>query len=230
MPTIKFQGRDHDFPEGMTDDQIRDALGSVADTNKQNFTASPGTQQAKSLAVDFNFIREQEGGALTNGYIPFDAPGGVESGVTIATGLDLGQHDAASLRRMGVRDELVDRMRPYLGVKGTEAMTLLGTSPLRITKEEAELVDTGVKSFVTIDLAKRFDKDSNNSFSQLPKEWQTVIASVAFQYGQNLSKRTPNFWRQVTTGDLKGALANLRNFGDDYGTRRNREADFIQNT
>jgi len=54
-----------------------------------------------------------------------------------------------------------------------------------------------------------------------------VITSVAFQYG-NLATETPNFWRQVTSGDWDGAVGNLRNFGDAYGSRRNREADYFE--
>jgi GH24 family phage-related lysozyme (muramidase) len=53
-----------------------------------------------------------------------------------------------------------------------------------------------------------------------------VVASVAFQYG-DLSRRTPNFWRQVTSGDWDAALNNLRHFGDKYPTRRNKEADLL---
>ena len=54
----------------------------------------------------------------------------------------------------------------------------------------------------------------------------TTVASVAFQYG-NLETETPNFWRQVTSGDWNAAEKNLRDFQDDYGTRRNLEADYL---
>jgi hypothetical protein len=57
-------------------------------------------------------------------------------------------------------------------------------------------------------------------------ECQTVVASVAFQYG-DLSLRTPNFWQQVTTENWQAALANLQDFGDKYPTRRNKEADLL---
>jgi hypothetical protein len=50
---------------------------------------------------------------------------------------------------------------------------------------------------------------------------------VAFQYG-DLARRTPNFWRQVTEKKWADVIANLRNFGDHYATRRNVEADLLQ--
>ena len=64
-------------------------------------------------------------------------------------------------------------------------------------------------------------------FHDLSDECQTVVASVAFQYGR-LEVATPNFWRQVTTGYWLAALENLRDFGDRYPTRRNKEADLLQ--
>ena len=69
-------------------------------------------------------------------------------------------------------------------------------------------------------------KASGVDFAQLPAPMQTVIASVAFQYG-DLASRTPKFWAQVVARDWSSALANLRNFGDSYGTRRRKEADLL---
>ncbi|MCZ6804491.1 MAG: pesticin C-terminus-like muramidase [Proteobacteria bacterium] len=65
------------------------------------------------------------------------------------------------------------------------------------------------------------------NFEQVGCIRQTVVASVAFQYG-DLESRTPNYWQQVTTGDWPAALYNLRNFGDRYPTRRNKEADLLE--
>ena len=64
-------------------------------------------------------------------------------------------------------------------------------------------------------------------FAGLFPEAQTVIASVSFQNG-DLATATPNFWAQVTDQDWYAALGNLRKFGDKFGPRRNREADFLQ--
>ena len=54
-----------------------------------------------------------------------------------------------------------------------------------------------------------------------------MIASVAFQYGIN-GIQTHNFWGQVTRGQWTEAIANLRNYRDAFGARRNREADLLQ--
>ena len=55
-----------------------------------------------------------------------------------------------------------------------------------------------------------------------------VVSSVGFQYGSNLAKATPRFWDAVTNGRWQDAVDELRNFGDSYSTRRNKEADLLQ--
>src|SRR5207247_556363 len=58
---------------------------------------------------------------------------------------------------------------------------------------------------------------------------QTVIADVGYQYGPNLASATPKFWTQVIRQQWTDAIDSLRNFGDNYQPRRDREADLLQN-
>ena len=95
--------------------------------------------------------------------------------------------------------------------------------------EEAVLIDKEVKSRFARDLERKFNDAATMRYDDLPDGVHTVIASVAFQYG-DLRSRTPNFWRQITTGDWQGAYRNLRNFGDAYATRRNIEADLLKSS
>ena len=51
---------------------------------------------------------------------------------------------------------------------------------------------------------------------------------MLFQYGfEKPEVKVKNFWTQVTSGQWDKALSNLRDFKDDYGTRRNSEADLL---
>jgi hypothetical protein len=77
-------------------------------------------------------------------------------------------------------------------------------------------------------LVSAFNQASSTDFQSLPYEAQTVIIDVSHQYGPGLSNATPNFWNQVTSGAWTDAYNNLRNFGDDYTTRRNDEADLLK--
>ena len=69
--------------------------------------------------IDFGFIKELEGFRLT-GYVPKEK--GKElgtSGVTIASGFDLGAHNINDLA--GLPEDLIQKFSPYLGLKGKEA-------------------------------------------------------------------------------------------------------------
>jgi GH24 family phage-related lysozyme (muramidase) len=135
----------------------------------------------------------------------------------------------SDLEQFDFPSELKDKLRPYLGKIKFEAVDLLDTMPLHVTDEEAELIDKEVKSRFVRDLERKFNDSATTRFDELLDGVQTVIASVAFQYG-DLRRGTPNFWRQITTGDWQGAYRNLRDFGDDYSTRRNQEADLLKSS
>lgn len=180
------------------------------------------------VAVDFGFIHTLEGARVLTGYVP-DASGS-DSGVTIGSGVDLGQRGSADLDRLGLSATLKAKLEPYLGLKKQDAIDKLEAEPLSISKAEADELDEAVKRQHVDALIAKFDAASETRFENLDAARQTVIASVSFQYGVALNRRAPNFWRQITEGDWEGALANLRNFGDRYTTRRNKEADLLEPT
>ena len=65
------------------------------------------------------------------------------SGVTIATGLDLGQQSAPGLARLGVPSNLINRFRPYLGLKRRSDVHTRGLNEknLKITFQEGRQID-----------------------------------------------------------------------------------------
>lgn len=174
--------------------------------------------------IDFHLIARLEGGPATRGYVP-DAANS-HSGVTIATGFDLGQRNLTDLQALGLPQALQERLEPYLGLTGLEAVRYLKEKPLTVSEEEAQLLDECYRRPFIESLCNRYSRASSVAFCDLPGVAQTVIASVAFQYG-DLTRRTPNFWKQVTAQDWPAAVINLRNFGDRYPTRRNKEADLL---
>lgn len=177
-------------------------------------------------AVDFGFISSLEGGPALNGYVP--DPEHSSSGVTIATGFDLGcRSDSDLVALLPEHGELVDKLAIYCGHKRNKALAVLVNSPLRITENEALAIDTAVKQQLLNQLQQRYDAAAETGFALLPEAMQTVIASVAFQYG-DLAKRCPNFWRAAVSADAIAMIRELKNFGDRYTTRRQREADYLQ--
>ena len=177
-----------------------------------------------NIKVNYSFISELEGGAQLIGYVP-DAANS-KSGVTIATGFDIGQRSREDLRLL-FPEKLAIKLRPYSLLKGLDAQAELDKSPLAISKHEAQMIDAWVRFDVVESLMNQYNKHSAIKFEQLPEPMQTVIASVAFQYG-NLAKRCPNFWRTAITQNTQAMIDELVNFGDRYTTRRWREATYLQ--
>lgn len=180
--------------------------------------------------IDYKFISNLEGGSKTVGYVP--AVSVSKSGVTIATGFDLGQRKESDLKTLGFTSSLIKKLKPFLLVKGTEAKELLKKTKLVITSTEANTIDKAVKLSHVSRLKAKYNSAAKNSkkFGDIPTQAQTVIASVSFQYGTNLDLSTPNFWKAVISQDWTEAVKLLKNFGDAYPTRRNKEASLLEKT
>lgn len=179
-------------------------------------------EQEEEQGVDFGFIKDLEG-YKTTGYVP-KKDGEVlgESGVTIASGFDLGQRGVQDLA--GLPEDLAIKLLPYLSLKGKDADTI--ASNLKVSKEEADIINEFAKQKAMSRLSRQWFGTTGTSFESLPSNKQTAVASVAFQYG-DLAKKTPNFWRQVTDGDWSAAKRNLLDFKDKYPTRRKKEAALL---
>jgi len=186
--------------------------------------------------INFNFIKGNEG-RKTTAYVPTNKQDGSvigQSGVTIATGFDLGQQDISSISQLS--KPLQEKLIPYLGVKKDAAVKKLNeTGGLKLSDEEVNQIDMMAKEQYSSRVKQSYNKLTGKNFDELPSNLQTVIADVQFQYGTNYS-RTPKFAgiiKEISENpsnvDSYMKLENeLRNFGDDYGPRREREADLIK--
>lgn len=169
--------------------------------------------------IDFDFILKQEG-FETKGYVP-DAENS-KSGVTIASGFDLGARKLSDLK--GLPQDIIDLLSPFLGFQGAEASEIAPN--LEVTEDQAKIINEFAKSEAITNLKTKWENATGTSFDDLGTEQATVLASVAFQYG-DLESRTPNFWKQTTSGDWVGAYKNLLKFGDRYTSRRLDEAALL---
>ncbi|MEE3916535.1 pesticin C-terminus-like muramidase [Pseudomonas viridiflava] len=184
-----------------------------------------------SHAVDMAFIAGFEGLRATRGYVP-DIQNS-RSGVTIGTGFDIGQRNEKDLQKLkeqqsfALPEHICARLRPYLGLIREDALNQLHTLPLALTEQEARTIDDAYAEYFTAHLMMTYNAVASQKFESLPAAMQTVIASVAFQYG-DLSKRTPKFWEQVTAREWAAAASNLEHFGDRYASRRVKEAALLR--
>ncbi|WP_138519422.1 pesticin C-terminus-like muramidase [Limnobacter alexandrii] len=182
-----------------------------------------------SYEVDYAFLSKLEGGCRTGGYIPDLEKS--KSGVTVATGFDLGARNEDDLRRLGIQGTLFKKLSPYLGLTRHDAAKKLEKVPLNISTTECLFIDQVVKTHYLVQLANRYNNAISSSavkFEDLKPEFQTVITSVSFQYGLELARSAPKFWASVVGQDWKAAVKILRNFQDQYPTRRNKEADLME--
>lgn len=100
------------------------------------------------LKTDIDFVEysKWEGGQHLHGYIPW-YPGDVNniSGVTIGTGNDLGAASLADLERFSRLKQapagLIEKIRPYIGLKMQAACNKLSDMPLVVTPEEVKWLD-----------------------------------------------------------------------------------------
>lgn len=182
-----------------------------------------------SYEVDYAFLSKLEGGCRTGAYIPDVEKS--KSGVTVATGFDLGARNEDDLRRLGIQGSLLKKLLPYLGLKKQDAATALKKSPLSISAAECLQIDNVVKTHYLTQLAKRYNNAISSGavkFEDLKPEFQTVVTSVSFQHGLELSRSAPKFWASIVAQDWKRAINILRDFQDQHPTRRNKEADLME--
>jgi GH24 family phage-related lysozyme (muramidase) len=210
-------------------DFIDDTLSTLTSylSSKEAPASAPNPHQDFNN-VDFEWIKGQEGYKL-KGYVPTDKEGNVigHSGVTVASGFDLGSRSKQSLEASGLSDELVSKLMPFAGLRGEAAKK--AAENLNITDEEGLAINKYAKRDSLTQLDKAWMKATGQSFKSLPKHKATPIADLAFNHG--VKKITGyNFWKQVTNDDWVGAEANLRNFGEKdplLQPRRTRSADYF---
>lgn len=180
--------------------------------------------------IDWPFLATLEGVRL-RAYVPMDDDGPLErSGVTVATGIDLGQMSRPELMAMGLGDDLKDTLAPYAGMRGRAAVECLRFRPLALSEAEALELDAVIQGRHEKALRDAFNAVAGMAglpfWDELPEAARTVLLSVSWQYGC-LEHKCPRLWRVACTQDWAAVVSELRNFGDCFPTRRHAEAAYL---
>ncbi|HEU6436160.1 MAG TPA: pesticin C-terminus-like muramidase [Nitratidesulfovibrio sp.] len=189
-------------------------------------------------------LHKLEGNVLY-AYIPMkDGKPMDKSSATIGAGVDLGQWRAEGLRELGVRDDVVNAIRPLLGKNAAEAKLVMDdlaaeNKQIKLTPEQARHLNEKMFTHFNDKARQQYNNAPDNKdaqgktirkFEELPKEMQATITSVLYQHGS--TEKFPKFWENSTKGDWDGAIKELRNFSSNpdykYHPRRNTEADLMQ--
>lgn len=185
-----------------------------------------------AITVLLNFHKNDDGSLATtkDGYKILD--GSSQSGVTIGTGVDLGQQKPAAykerLKDFKVSQELIDKLEPYMHLKRAEAGEYLLAHPLTVTKEEADLLDAEMKDEHlrgTIaeygDIVKDIKK--HRTFKELSSAEQTILFSRHYQDGNikfvDPSVEIAKFLAQGLVKDALGKLNTSHYKGDSHKNR-----------
>lgn len=191
--------------------------------------------------IDWTFVADLEGEAVLQGYVPknrFGEPIG-QSGVTIATGIDIGQFDAKTLKNLFkpakvIPYQLLLKLGYYIGLKGKAATVALYRAPLIITEEEAHLLDSLMYERELRRLRRVWEQSTNSLFDALPSQVQTVLFSLAWNFGANLSEALPNTWKAFVNSYAENnwdiaynAMATFKSKNPELKTRRAKEARLL---
>lgn len=195
--------------------------------------SSLGTAQAatsitiQDTKIDSQFINKMEGSVL-KGYVPL--PGSTQSGVTIASGLDLGQMHLKDFNNLPINSALKAKLEPYIGLKKFQAVAFLKAHPLTINSIELKELNIVAANKILQPLVKNYDKASKIPFVSLPPQAQTALFSFAYQYGSYFMKnpQTSQLWSYYATQNWSKATQTLRSF-KLYANRRNQEAHLLYN-
>ena len=155
------------------------------------------------------------------------------SGVTVGTGLDLGQQGEADLRRMGLDSELTGIFRPYLGKKRQDAVAALAAAPLTLSEAECDAVDDAVHGDYIDRAADLYDRNTESrSFADQPQEAQAVIVSLFYQLGSPSPSKGhagyPVLYGHLCRGDWQAAAHELQTGFRNYATRRADEGRLLK--
>ena len=123
--------------------------------------------------IDFDFILKQEG-FETKGYVP-DAENS-KSGVTIASGFDLGARKESDLT--GLPKDIIDILKPFLGFQGAEASEIAPN--LEVTEDQAKIINEFAKSEAITRLKNKWENATGTSFDDLSTEQATVLGFCSF--------------------------------------------------
>jgi GH24 family phage-related lysozyme (muramidase) len=201
---------------------------ALTQAEKEISMKTPEIIEAKRVSTSSKadkFLEKEEGGQILKAYNP-PAKG---SGITVSTGVDLGQHSRKDLEKMGVSEKTIFKVEKYLGAKDATARKLLKEKPLTLTKAEADELDSAMEQDIFGTVEKKL-KDKGVTLAKLPEEAQTVVKSLAWNFGKGVDEALPTIWKAITQKDwakVQDLLINTKWKQPELVARRKREAELL---
>ena len=179
--------------------------------------------------IDVNFILDILEGTVKEGesyigHVPLVG----RSGVTIANGFDLGQHNKQDLLKYNLGEELNKKLEPFLlkNLSNTDAKELQSMAKsLVISEDEAKKINSSVLNWNLKQTEKEYNdimanvKDSNYTtrFAQLPSKLQTILVQNKYLTGN--IKNYPMLYNSIAQND-KSKIVDAINKNKKYNDKR----------
>lgn len=167
-----------------------------------------------------------KGGPNPERYIAMGA-----SGVTVGTGVDLGQTDKDTLRGMGVSNAVVYKLMPYLEQSRAAAVDALHRLPLTLSQAAADELDEAMLNHHISKISAYYDAaNDHGTFASLPWQAQAAIVSIQYQRGVKSPRKYPNTWKAFVTQNWTDAAYRLGTgrFWTGYQGRRRLESELLK--
>lgn len=199
----------------------------------------------KELGTNINFdkLADFEGGQSLKGYIPGHTLGvkddvakvAGKSGVTVATGFDIGQWTVSDLsQKLGLPDSLQKKYKRFCSKPKQLAIDELEKEGLSVTKLEADQTDLRVQRYHLVAAMATWDDDPKPSkkFVDLTMAQQTVVLSRTYHQGIGMPETAvaQDFYNAAQKGDWVAAEKALRKYHVKQGwykVRVSQEADYL---
>lgn len=153
------------------------------------------------------------------------------SGVTVGTGVDLGQTNKDTLRGMGVSNAVVYKLMPYLEQSRAAAVDALHRLPLTLSQAAADELDEAMLNHHISKISAYYDAATDpGTFASLPWQAQAAIVSIQYQRGVKSPRKYPNTWKAFVTQNWTDAAYRLGTgrFWTGYQGRRRLESELLK--
>lgn len=153
------------------------------------------------------------------------------SGVTVGTGVDLGQTNKDTLRGMGVSNAVVYKLMPYLEQSRAAAVDALHRLPLTLSQAAADELDEAMLNHHISKVSAYYDAATDpGTFASLPWQAQAAIVSIQYQRGVKSPRKYPNTWKAFVTQNWTDAAYRLGTgrFWTGYQGRRWLESELLK--
>jgi len=172
-------------------------------------------------------------GSSSVGYIPMDGGKPLDkSGLTIGKGVDLGQQTAEGLAKMGVKEETIAKLLPFLGLKGMDAVAQAQeVGEPELTDEEVKNLDSSIIDGYAKTFESMFKDKVGYDVSDLNENQQLALSSLFFQFGPSIfgtNGKPTQLLGQLKNKDMEAVAGNIATWNPKYRTRLNATALLFQ--